>query len=172
MELGVYKMATKLNKLDKIIKKASKEAALNCANRVTDELTWRAKECIAEFYDEYEPKYYDRWGQLETTPHEILPEKVQAEKNVEKYICGVSINADDMRELYEISAENVFNLAVGHGYHGLPGYMGKDGYVEGIKYKSTIEKMNEYFEEIKKKIPNYIKEEFDKAFSKYSSSLK
>ena len=165
-------MATELNKLDKVINKASREAALNCAKRVTDELTWRAKECVAEFYDEYEPRWYDRWGQLETTPHEILPEKVATEQHIEKYICGVSINSNDMRELYEISAENVFNLAIGHGYHGTPGYLGSNGYVEGIKYKSTVEKMNEYFEVIKKKIPDYLQEEFDKAFSKYSSSLK
>ena len=133
---------------------------------------WRAKECIAEFYDEYEPKYYDRWGQLENTPHEIIPEKVNAEKNIEKYLGGVRISSSDMKELYNISAESVFNLAVGHGYHGLPGYMSKNGYIEGIKYKSTIEKMHEYFEVIKKKIPDYLKEEFDKAFSKYASLLK
>ena len=165
-------MAITLKQLDKIIEKASKDAALNCAQRITDELTWRAKECISEFYDEYEPKYYDRWGQLENTPHEILPTKIDAEKNIEKYICGVSINSYDMRELYEISAENVFDLAIHHGYHGLPGYFGKNGYIEGIKYKSTIEKMNEYFEHIKNKIPRYLQEEFDKAFEKYSSSFK
>ena len=165
-------MATKLDKLDEVIKKASKEAALSCAQRITDELTWRAKECVAEFYDEYEPSYYDRWGQLETTPHEINPVRVNAEKNIEKYMGGVRIDSSDMRELYEISADSVFDLAIGHGYHGLPGYMGSQGYIEGIKYKSTIEKMNEYFEIIKGKIPQYLKEEFDKAFSKYSSMLK
>ena len=147
------------------------EAALACAQKVTDELTWRAKECVAEFYDEYEPKYYDRWGQLEQTPHEITPERVNAGRNVEQYLGGVRINSSDMRELYEISADAVFYFAVGQGYHGLPGYMGKE-YHESIKYKSTIEKMNEYFDEIKEKIPVYLKEEFDKAFSKYASSLK
>lgn len=165
-------MATKLDKLDIAVKQASKEAAFNCAQRITDELTWRAKECIAEFYDEYTPKYYDRWGQLEKAPHEILPERIKAEENIEKYICGVRINSEDMRELYEISADSVFDLAIGHGYHGLPGYMSKNGYIEGIKYKSTIEKMNEYFNIIKQKIPDYLKDEFQKSFAKYSASLK
>ena len=164
-------MATTMDKLDKVIKKASKEAAYNCALRVTEELTWRAKECVAEFYDEYDPKSYERWGQLENTPHAINPERVTAEANIEKYIGGVRISSDDMQELYNISAENVFNLAIKHGYHGLPGYMWTE-YHESIKYKSTIEKMNEYFEDIKKKIPIYLKEEFDKSFSKYSSLLK
>ena len=138
-------MATKLDKLDQVIKKASREAALACAQRVTDELTWRAKECIAEFYDEYEPKYYDRWGQLEKTPHEIIPEKVKAEKNIEKYIGGVSISSSDMQELYNISAENVFDLAVGHGYHGLPGYMSKNDYIEGQYQQNQVKSIIFFF---------------------------
>lgn len=164
-------MTKKIDKLDHVIKQASMEAALACARRVTDELTWRAKECVAEFYDEYEPKYYERWGQLETTPQEITPERDRSNHNIEKYFGGVRITSKDMKELYNISADDVFDLAIGHGYHGLPGYMGAE-YKEGIKYKSTIEKMNEYFEIIKQKIPVYLKEEFDKAFSKYSSKLK
>ena len=130
------------------------QAAYNVSQRVCEEVTWRAKECIAEFYDEYDPVYYNRWGQLEKTVEEVQPKKVSSGK-AHVYEQGVVLTCKDMNEVYELDAKSVFELTVGLGLHGVPDF-------GGAQFPSAVKKMDAFLEELKERLPIYFAEEIGK----------
>lgn len=145
-------MADAMAELKRRAEAAGKTAAKNVAEWLVEQLFTKAIECIDEFYGEYNPDYYNRWGQLYNTPHKIV---VQPSGN--GYVCGLMIDDLYMADVYNISAETVFDIAVGHGIHGVPGY-------GGVAYESAISKMDKYYEDLKAQIPERMKSEFQNNF--------
>ena len=102
--------------VEKDLKKYTHNVLYNAAKKVQEELTDEAMWAIADFYQDYTPKFYKRhyYNFMDNSY-----EKYYSNAHGNIYRGGVRLTPDNMDELYNYPAKNVFET-VYDGWHGLP----------------------------------------------------
>lgn len=100
-------------RLNEEIKRIANKSMEIMGEKITEDLTKRARMSITQFYKDYRPMYYIRTENLYNAISNIKKTTTNG-----KYQVGVSLSPSTMDQVYRADKEFVFDLAFRQGLHG------------------------------------------------------